>query len=84
MIADVTDSAGLKELRGLVAQRKELDAQIDDATDKLLRDGEFVEDVADALGKSREKVRRFRRDHGIPDARDIRRAKGLPERRPAS
>lgn len=35
-----------------------------------------VEDIADALGESQEKVRRVRVALGIPDAREIRRAKG--------
>jgi hypothetical protein len=51
----------------------------------LLREGEFVNDVADALGVSRETIRRFRDARDIPDAREIRRAAGAPARRsPAS
>jgi hypothetical protein len=44
----------------------------------VLRDGEFV---ADALGVTRETIRRFRDQHGIPGARAIRKAKGTPFRR---
>ena len=33
-----------------------------------------------ALDESREKVRRFRKEHDIPDAREIRAAKGEPRR----
>jgi hypothetical protein len=37
--------------------------------------------VDDALGVTRETVRRFRDKHGIPDAREIRKAKGTAFRR---
>lgn len=74
-------SRGLEQLRCLATTRRQLDAQIDTLTESLLREGEFVEDIADAQEVSREKIRRFRKDHDIPDAREIRRAKGLPTRR---
>jgi hypothetical protein len=77
----VTDSPGIQNLRQLVTRRRRLNADIDAATEAVLRDGEFVDDVADVLGISRETLRHFRDDHGIPDAREIRRAKGLPPRR---
>jgi hypothetical protein len=77
----MADSPGIKRLRQLVAERKQLSGEIDDVVAELLRDGEFVEDIADALGESREKVRRVRVALGIPDAREIRRAKGSPARR---
>jgi len=50
-------------------------------TEALLRDGEFVADIADALGVSRETIRRFRDERGIADAREIRQAKGAAFRR---
>ena len=50
----------------------------------MLRDGEFIEDIATALSVSRETIRRFRDEREIPDAREIRRAKGAPARRAAS
>jgi hypothetical protein len=84
MIVCMTESDGIKRLRLMARRRKRLDADIDAATESLLRDGEFIEDVALALDVSRETVRRFRDEHGIPDAREIRRAKGLPSRRAAS
>lgn len=81
MILAMADSPGIKHLRQLVARKKQVGEQIDAAVADLLRDGEFVEDIADALGESREKVRRVRVALGIPDAREIRRAKGSPARR---
>jgi hypothetical protein len=81
MIPGMADSPGIKRLRQLVARRKQASEQVDAAVAELLRDGEFVEDIADALGESREKVRRVRVALGIPDAREIRRAKGSPARR---
>lgn len=77
----MADSEGIKRLRALAGRRKRLNTEIDEATEALLRDGEFVTDVADALGVSRETVRRFRDEHGIPDAREIRAAKGAAFRR---
>ncbi len=50
-------------------------------TEALLREGEFVNDVADALAVSRETIRRFRDARDIPDYREIRRAAGAPARR---
>jgi DNA-binding NarL/FixJ family response regulator len=79
----MADSPGIKRLRSLVRRREEVSGQIDEAVAELLRDGEFVEDIADALGTSRETVRRTRDRLGIADAREIRRAKGLPTRRQA-
>jgi hypothetical protein len=81
IIERVPDSEGIKKLRQLAARRGKLDAEIDEATEAVLRDGEFVADVADALGITRETVRRFRDKHGIPDAREIRKAKGTAFRR---
>lgn len=81
IIGCVSESTGIRDLRQLVSDRRELDAKIDEKTAELLREGEFVEDVAAALGESREKVRRFRNERNIPDTRDIRREKGLPPRR---
>lgn len=78
----MTESDGIKRLRQLASKRDRLAAEIDELTDSLLREGGFVEDIADALGTSREKVRRFRVEREIPDAREIRRAKGSPARRP--
>lgn len=79
----MSESEGIGRLRELVAARKQTSAEIDELLAELLRGGEYVENLAAALGESREKVRRFRIEHGIPDARDIRRAKGNPRRRPA-
>jgi hypothetical protein len=81
MILCMAGSSKRGQLRRLVTARRQLDAQIDALTESLLREGEFVEDVAGDLGVSREKVRRFRKDRDIPDAREIRRAKGAPARR---
>lgn len=81
MILCMADSPGIKRLRQLVARRERASGEVDDAVAGLLREGEFVEDIADALGESREKVRRVRKELGIPDAREIRRSKGLPPRR---
>jgi hypothetical protein len=81
MIVCMTGSSGLEQLRRLAAARRQLDEQIDTLTESLLRDGEFVEDIAGAQGVSREKIRRFRKDHDIPDTREIRRSKGAPARR---
>ena len=81
MIDGVADSDAIKKLRQLAGKRKRLDDEIDAATEQALRDGEFVEDIADALGASREKVRRFRVARDIPDAREIRAAKGAAFRR---
>jgi hypothetical protein len=81
MILAMADSPGIKHLRQLVAKREQITEQIDASVAGLLREGEFVEDIADALGESREKVRRVRVALGIPDAREIRRAKGSPARR---
>jgi len=78
----MSESEGIKRLREMVAARKQATAEIDALLVELLGDGEYVEDVADALGESREKVRQFRIAHDIPDARDIRRDKGKPRRRP--
>ena len=75
------DSDGIKHLQQLAARRKRLDGEIDAATESLLRDGEFIDAIAATLGVSRETVRRFRDDRSIPDAREIRRAKGAPARR---
>jgi hypothetical protein len=77
----VASNPALDRLRQLVARRKQLTAEIDQTTEAVLREGAFVNDVADALGESRETVRRFRKDRGIPDAREIRRAMGGPARR---
>ena len=81
MILPMADSDGVKRLRQLAARRRKLTEEIDEATETLLRDGEFVQDVADALGVSRETIRRFRDERGIPDAREIRQAKGAAFRR---
>jgi hypothetical protein len=78
----VSESDGIKRLRELVAIRNQASADVDKLLAELLRDGEYVDNLADALDESREKVRRFRKEHGIPDARDIRREKGEPRRRP--
>jgi hypothetical protein len=81
----MSESDGIKRLRQLASRRDHLAAEIDTLTDSLLREGEFVENIAAALGTSREKVRRFRVEREIPDAREIRRAKGAAARRsPAS
>lgn len=77
----MTESDGIKRLRQLATRRRKLAAEIDATTEALLRDGEFVADVADALGVSRETIRRFRDEHGIADAREIRQAKGAAFRR---
>lgn len=77
----MTDSDGIRRLRQLATRRNKLSAEIDDATEAALRDGEFVGEVADALGVSRETIRRFRESKGIPDARDIRAQKGEPRLR---
>ena len=77
----MTESDGIKRLRQLATRRRKLAAEIDAATEALLRDGEFVADIADALGVSRETIRRFRDDRGIADAREIRQAKGVAFRR---
>jgi FixJ family two-component response regulator len=77
----VADNPALDRLRQLVARRKQLTTEIDEVTETVLRDGAFVSDIAEALGESRETVRRFRKDHGIPDAREIRRIMGGPARR---
>lgn len=76
-------ASGLEQRRRLAATMRQLDTQIDALTESLLRDGEFVENIAAAQGVSREKIRRFRKDHGIPDTRETRRAQGAPARRPA-
>lgn len=76
-------SAEFVGLRQLVLEKADLDAEINATLEELLRAGEYVEDIANALGESREKVRQFRKAHGISDARDIRREKGTPRRRPA-
>jgi hypothetical protein len=81
MILGVGDSDGVERLRRLAAERRKLDAEMDALTEQLLRRGEFVAAIADAQGVSREKIRRFRDDHDIPDTREIRRAKGAPTRR---
>ena len=82
IIGSVSESEGIKRLRELVATRRQASTEIDATLEELLRAGEYVEDIASALGESREKVRQFRIAHGIPDARDIRREKGTPRRRP--
>ena len=82
IIEGMSESEGIKRLRELVAARKQASAEVDALLVELLGDGEYIEDIAGALGESREKVRRFRIEHGIPDARDIRREKGSPRRRP--
>lgn len=81
IIACMTESDGIRKLHELAARRREISAEIDDVTEALLRDGEFVESIAAALGESRETVRRFRKERDIPDAREIRRAKGSAPRR---
>jgi len=78
----VSESDGIKRLRELVAIRNKASADVDECLAGLLRDGEYVENLAAALDESREKVRRFRKEHDIPDAREIRAAKGEPRRRP--
>ena len=81
----MADSKGLTRLRQLAARRKQLDDEIDHVTETLLRDGAFIQDIANARSVSRETIRRFRDEHRIPDAREIRRTKGAPARRsPAS
>lgn len=75
------ESPGIARLRKLVAAAKRANAAVDAQVETLLRDGEFVEDIADALEVSRETVRRTRDKLDLPDAREIRRAKGLPTRR---
>ena len=84
IILGMVDSEGLKRLRQLAARKRRLDTEIDEATESLLRKGEFVNDVADALGVSRETIRRFRDTRDIPDAREIRRTLGSPTRRPTA
>ena len=84
IIEAVSESDGIRRLRELVTLRKKTSAEIDELLAELLRDGEYVENLAAALDESREKVRRFRKERGIPDARDIRRGKGEPRRRPAA
>jgi hypothetical protein len=81
MILGMPDSPGIARLRQLVTRRNKVVAEIDQAVADLLRDGEYVEDIADALSESREKVRQARKRLGLPDAREIRREKGLPLRR---
>jgi hypothetical protein len=81
IIERMTESDGIRKLRELAARRSQVSAEIDGLTEALLRDGEFVESIAAALGESRETVRRFRKERGIPDAREIRRAKGAAARR---
>jgi hypothetical protein len=83
-VTDTTDSEGIRKLRQMVARREKLSAEIDDQTEQLLRDGEFVENVAGALGVSRETVRRFRDKRDIPDPRETRRATGAPTKRRSS
>jgi hypothetical protein len=80
----VTASTGLDQLRRLVATRRQVDADIAAVEEALLRDGEYVENIAAALEVSREKVRRFRDGRGIPDTRETRRARNAPARRPAA
>jgi hypothetical protein len=77
----MTESDGIKKLRQLAIRRRQISAEIDQMTETLLRGGEFVNDIADALDESRETVRRFRKERDIPDAREIRRAKGTAPRR---
>src|SRR5262245_13806465 len=77
----MTDSAGIIRLRDLAGSRRRVQADIDTLTPRLCADGEFVTAIADALGVSRETIRRFRDNHGILDAREIRRAKGASARR---
>lgn len=77
----MSESDGITRLRRLAATRRKISAEIDETLEALLRDGEFVEDIADALGESRETVRRFRKGRDIPDAREIRRGKGTAARR---
>lgn len=77
----MSESEGIKRLRELVAIRNKASADVDTCLAELLGEGEYVENLAAALDESREKVRRFRIEHGIPDARDIRREKGEPRRR---
>lgn len=84
IINAVSESDGIKRLRELVAIRDRASADVDECLAELLRDGEYVENLADALEESREKVRQFRIARGIPDAREIRAAKGKPLRRPAA
>lgn len=79
----VSESPGVQRLRQLVGRRKRLDSRIGYVTERLLREGEFVGDIAGALGVSREKIRRLRKELCIPDAREIRRAKGAAPRRSA-
>jgi hypothetical protein len=84
MILCMSDSDGIKQLRQLAAKRAKLNADIDETAETVLRSGEYVENVAAALGVSRETIRRFRDKHQIPDARDIRQESGRPRRRPAN
>jgi transposase-like protein len=83
IILRMAESAGVTRLRRLVAKRDKASTEVDAQVVALLREGEFVEDIAAALGESREKVRRTRKTLGIPDAREIRRAKGAVTRRSA-
>jgi len=78
----MTDTPGIQRLRRLVAKQNAATAAVDEVVAECLREGEFVEDIADALGRPREKVRRIRVALGLPDTREIRREKGLPLRRP--
>lgn len=71
----MSDSDGIKRLRHLAVRRKRLSAEIDELAETLLRGGEYVGNVADALDVSRETIRRFREARKIPDAREIRRAR---------
>jgi hypothetical protein len=80
----MSESEGIRRLRELVAVRNKASEDVEELLVELLGNGEYVENLADALGESREKVRRFRIAHGIPDARDIRREKGEPRRRPSA
>jgi hypothetical protein len=87
----VPDTPAIGRLRQLAArqkqlavQQKQVDGEINAETEEALRNGEFMEDIADALGVSREKIRRFRISKGIPDPRETRRAMGAPARRPSA
>lgn len=80
-IQPMPESPGITHLRQLVGRRKKIDAEIDGVVADLLRGGEYVEDIADALEESREKLRRLRKALRIPDARQIRKERGMPMRR---
>jgi hypothetical protein len=82
IIDSVSESDGIKRLRELVAIRNKASADVDAFLAGLLREGEYVESLAAAMEVSRETIRRFRDDRGIPDTREIRAAKGEPRRRP--